>query len=123
MKYLLDTNIAIDFLNGRDELAGLAELLSGAELYASVVTRMELLSYHRLTAEDEPQVHRFLADLTILPLDREVELATIAFRRGARLKLPDSIIAATAWLIKATLVTRDRRLAALDWPGLTTITF
>ncbi len=69
MKYLLDTNIAIDFLNGRDELA------------------------------------------------------TIAFRRGARLKLPDSIIAATAWLIKATLVTRDRRLAALDWPGLTTITF
>lgn len=123
MKYLLDTNIAIDYLNGFEDLAGLPERLSGAELYASQITRMELLSYHRLTAADEPRVYEFLAYLTIIPIDSKVEKATIALRRGARLKLPDAIIAATAWVLDVTLVTRDRRLADLDWPGLRTMTF
>ncbi len=123
MKYLLDTNVIIDFLNGQDELAGLPEILNGAELYASSITRMELLSHHRLAGEDEPKILNFLDDLIILPIDQEVERAAIALRRGARLKLPDAIIAATAWLINATLVTRDRRLAGLAWPGLMTMTF
>ncbi|MDR1051561.1 MAG: hypothetical protein LBP95_10910 [Deltaproteobacteria bacterium] len=59
MKYLLDTNIAIDYLNGLTEFADLSERLSGAEIFASVVTRMELLSYHLLTTEDEPRVQAF----------------------------------------------------------------
>jgi predicted nucleic acid-binding protein len=123
MKYLLDTNIAIDYLNGLTELAELSERLRGAELYASVVTRMELLSYHRLSVEDEPRVQAFLADLSVIPIDQEIERATIALRRAARLKLPDSIIAASAWVADATLVTRDRGLAELNWPGLRTLTF
>lgn len=123
MKYLLDTNIAIDYLNGLPELADLSDRLDGAGLYVSVVTRMELLSYHRLTAENEPHVHAFLSDLTIIPIDLEVEQATIALRRATRLKLPDSIIAATAWVTDAILVTRDGRLAKLKWPGLRTMTF
>ncbi|MDR1166694.1 MAG: hypothetical protein LBO66_12665 [Deltaproteobacteria bacterium] len=54
MKYLLDANVAIDYLNGLPKLAVLSERLRDAELYASVGARMELLSYHRLTFEDEP---------------------------------------------------------------------
>lgn len=123
MKYLLDTNIVIDYLNGLTEFADLSERLSGAEIFASVVTRMELLSYHLLTTEDEPCVQAFLADLAIIPIGPEIERATIAIRRVARLKLPDSIIAATALVADATLVTRDRRLAELNWPGLRTLIF
>ncbi len=64
-----------------------------------------------------------MADLTVLPIDPEVERAAIAIRRGIRLKLPDAIITATAWVINAVLVTRDRRMTELDWPGLKTMTF
>ncbi|MDR1041332.1 MAG: type II toxin-antitoxin system VapC family toxin [Deltaproteobacteria bacterium] len=119
----MDTNIAIDYLNGLSVLTVLSERLRGAELYASVVTRMEFLSYHRLTAEDEPCVQALLAGLNVIPIDPEIERATIALRRAVRLKLPDSIIAATARVADATLVTRDHRLAELNWPGLRTLTF
>ncbi|MDR1051560.1 MAG: PIN domain-containing protein [Deltaproteobacteria bacterium] len=64
-----------------------------------------------------------MADLAIIPIGSEIERATIAIRRVARLKPPDSIIAATALVADATLVPRDRRLAELNWPGLRTLIF
>lgn len=117
-KFLFDTNVVIDFLAGRAGLEDLGLRLAQAERYASVITRMELLSFGGLSAEEEFRVRRFLADLTIVPLDDETERAAIALRRATRLKLPDAIVAATAWVKGATLLTSDGRLLELNWPGL-----
>jgi predicted nucleic acid-binding protein len=48
--------------------------------------------------------------MVVLLLDDQIEAATIALRRRARLKLPDSIIGATAQVHGLTLLTLDERL-------------
>lgn len=117
-KFLLDTNVVIDFLNGRSGLEGLSDRLAEAERCTSVITRMELLSFGRLTAEAEKLVTDFLANLTVISLDDKIEHAAIALRRATRLKLPDAIVAATAWAGGLVLLTSDQQMLNLNWPGL-----
>lgn len=117
-KFLLDTNVVIDFLNGRAGLEGLGDRLAAAERFTSVITRMELLSFGRLTADAEKLVTDFLANLTVISLDDKIEHAAIALRRATRLKLPGAIVAATAWAGGLVLLTSDQQMLNLNWPGL-----
>ena len=41
----------------------------------------------------------------------------VIFRRNTKLKLPDSIIAATSIVLDALLLTDDEHLLKLSWPG------
>jgi predicted nucleic acid-binding protein len=50
----------------------------------------------------------------------EIEQAAIAFRRKTNCKLPDSIIAATAILMEAILLTHDTDLLNCVYDGLKT---
>jgi hypothetical protein len=54
-------------------------------------------------------------------LNRKVENNAIMLRRKTTLKLPDATIAASALAAGATLVSRDKQLLGLKWPGLTVI--
>lgn len=117
-KILLDTNVVIDFLNGHPGLKDLSERLGEVEYFASVITRMELLSFGRLTAEAEKMLNNFLTNLMVITLDDKVEHAAIALRRATRLKLPDAIVAATAWAEGLVLLTSDQQMLNLKWPGL-----
>ena len=116
-KFVLDTNIIIDYLNGQEELRPLSEQIASGIGFVSVITRMELFTFPGLTQEGELRLKSFLADLIVVPLNDEVEQAGIAIRRDTRLKLPDAIVAATAWVKDAVLITRDKRLLDLNWPG------
>jgi predicted nucleic acid-binding protein len=84
------------------------------------ITEIELLSFPRITEEQEARIKRFLAELEIVLLTEEIKRKTIEFRRRANIKLPDSIIAATSITTNATLVTRDKKLLNLSFPGLHT---
>jgi predicted nucleic acid-binding protein len=84
----------------------------------SVITEIELLSFPRITEEQETRIKRFLAELEIVPLTEEIKRKTIEFRRRANTKLPDSIIVATSIATNATLVTRDKQLLKVSFPGL-----
>ena len=117
-KWVLDTNIIIGFINGAEASARLIAERGDAELCASVITRVELLSFHGLPPDEERRVRQFLRHVSVVDFDEQVEAATIAMRRLTQLKLPDAIIAATAVALGAPLFTFDRRLAALEWPGL-----
>ena len=66
-----------------------------------------------------------LSTFTIVPLYDAVKNIAIEIRRSGlpRPKLPDAIVAATAVLLDAALVTQDRKLLALQWPGLHTCAF
>ncbi len=105
---LLDTNVALYLLAGR-----LAQALPSEAAYVSVITEMELLSYPALTAADEAAIRDFLTDVTIVDLNQEIKVSTIALRRTHRLKLPDAIIAATAQHLRAVLLTNDLNLLKL----------
>ena len=116
-KYLFDTNAVVYYLQGRPEWVDFIDHTDMTERTASVITRMELLSYPGISPDEEERIHRFLSDLVVISLSEDIESAAIAIRRTARLKLPDAIIAATALRLKATLLTGDQNLRNLQWPG------
>jgi len=112
VKRLLDTNTVLYLLAGR-----LAEPLIAGEYFVSVITEMELLSYPLIEAEHEGQIQSFLSKVAVVELNSEIKRTAIEIRRVAGLKLPDAIIAATAMVIDAELLTNDRKLQSI--PGIT----
>jgi predicted nucleic acid-binding protein len=103
-KFVLDTNAAINYLNDRISLTD----FSDAEFFVSVITELELFSKPSITPGEEAMISEFLKDnVTIVDLDPRIKEETIAIRRSTRLKLPDSIIAATSIVLGATLLTHD----------------
>ena len=121
-KFVIDTNVIIDYLNGQEDLRPLSKQIASGIGFVSVITRMELFSFPSLTPDGESGLKRFLADLIVVPLNDEIEQASITIRRDTRLKLPDAIVAATAWVKDAILITRDKSLLSVKWPGLKTLT-
>ncbi len=116
-KFLFDTNAVVYYLQGLPEWVAFIDGTAMTVRYASVVTRMELLAFPGITKDEEERIHRFLADLTVMPLDNGIENTAIAIRRTTRLKLPDAIVAATAVSVEAALITGDKNLADFAWPG------
>jgi predicted nucleic acid-binding protein len=97
--------------------------LPKADLFISVITRMEILAKPDHTPESEKAAREFLGELTVVPIIDTIECTAIAIRREAspRPKLPDAIVAATAVVLNAKLLTTDNKLGRLEWPGFTSI--
>jgi predicted nucleic acid-binding protein len=82
----------------------------------SVITEMEMLSYPSLDSRSERQIKAFLSEVVVIGLTREVEERAIQLRRQEHLKLPNAIIAATALVFDAELLTNDKKFQRV--PGL-----
>jgi predicted nucleic acid-binding protein len=108
-RFILDTNIALYHLSGQ-----LQNNLPIGKYFVSVITEMELLSYPSLRSTEEQQIQRFLAQLQILNLTESIKQTAIELHKQNRLKLPDAIIAATAFDLNATLLTNDLKLAQIS---------
>jgi predicted nucleic acid-binding protein len=107
---VLDTNICLYLLNGDRQLA---EMLTDTPLRISQITRMELLSYSGITREELKRVQVFLETWPVEPIHPAIEELAILIRRKHRLKLPDSIIAATAIHLDTPVMTADQRFERL----------
>ena len=105
VRFVLDTNAVLYLLGGR-----LATVLEPGEYYVSVISEMELLSYPDLATNDENQLRAFLASITLVELTAEVKTAAIELRRRHSVKLPDAIVAASALVLGAELLTNDQQL-------------
>ncbi len=119
-KFLLDTNIILGFLKGSPSIVAWVNSLEPESLYASVITRMELLSFHGITPGEEGLIRDFLGLVSVVPLNTDVESIAIALRLESRRKMPDAIVAASAIFLQAVLVTCDRELTNTKFPGLET---
>ena len=119
-RLLLDTNAVLAFLKGQPSMVALLEATGADSLFASVITRMELLSFHGITPDEEKHIREFLNAVSIIPLNTEVEDTAIQLRRVTRRKMPDAVVAASAIVSKAVLVTYDLELAGMVFPGLMT---
>ena len=121
-RYVFDTN-AVIFLTTRDNTIppDLKDALNEAALFISVISEIELLSKPSLLPDEEENLRAFLTErILIIDLTNDVKKETIELRRNTRLKLPDCIIAATAIVLNAILLTADKHLLNLSWPGLKT---
>ncbi len=108
MRWLLDTNVWIDAM--RDELmASRALLVAALDEWCghSAMTRLELLSHSSLSEQDLADWRLLLAQSEEVAISEAVIEEAARLRRTVRLKAPDAIIAATALLQNATLVTQN----------------
>jgi len=105
LRAVLDSNVALYHVND-----SLAEPLPVGEYFVSVITRIEMLSFPKLTTAEENAIHKFLGDNTVIGLNEIVEVQTIELRKRTKLRMVDAIIAATAIVLDATLLTHDATL-------------
>jgi predicted nucleic acid-binding protein len=112
IKYLLDTNMIIGLLKGHDAAIALAEQIELVLEYAGIsqISRMELLGYPKITEEEESAIRLFLQACQICLLDERIEAEATRLRRSGHFKLPDAIVAASAIVSHARLLTLDKNL-------------
>lgn len=103
-KIFLDTNIVLYLLKGNDTLVS---NLDKKELYISIITEMELRSFSNISNQDENLITDFLREYEIIPLSHNIKEEAIRIGKTFNLKLPDSIIAATASVSNIPLITAD----------------
>jgi predicted nucleic acid-binding protein len=118
--FFFDTCAVINLLNQKYDLSSLGIDIDKAQLLTSVIVRMELLSKRGMSNNEERDIFEFLDALTVIPLNETIEKKAIEIRRAASIKLPDSIVAATSIISNAILLTDDKDLLSLSWPGLRT---
>ena len=111
LKYFYDTNVFIDYFSDRLENLDLFDekFIIENEVFISPIVRMELLSHPDITEDEDKLFTELLDNFESVDIDFEVEKETILLRRKYKLKLPDAIIAASAILEDAVLVTNDKK--------------
>jgi len=114
-KYLLDTNAVIEIL--QKENHKLMDLLRDAEwIGISVISHIEFLAFQGISQEDIDLFEQFLKRITILDIlnsDKRLLDQIIQIRLKYKIKLPDSIIIATANINGADLITSDKQLSSI----------
>lgn len=109
MKYLLDTNALVYLQSGQ-----LANGLPVGSYAYSVISEIEVLSWPQMQPEQEVVWRGLLSALHRIDLDVAVREMAIRLRRERKLKLPDAIIAASALVLDATLLSNDEQLLTLS---------
>ena len=72
-----------------------------------MITELELLAYKGITAKEEKVIKEFVAQCKTITINNVVKQETIRIRKAYNIKLPDSIIIATALYLDFPLVTSD----------------
>lgn len=103
-RILVDTNVIIYVLHGNREVAS---LIHSKYAYLSVISELELLSFPKIEKKEEFVIQSFIKEMNLIGLNEVIKRETIRLRRAYGLKLPDSIIAATALYLNCPLITAD----------------
>jgi predicted nucleic acid-binding protein len=104
--YLIDTNVVIDFCNGKLPLEG-RNFLAKVEPEISIITNIELLASKNISNQEYSLLEKFIPISNIYPVGIDLVATSIDIRQNYKLKLADAIIAATAYVHNLTLVTRN----------------
>ncbi len=107
--YTLDTNAIIYYLKGDQRVVSILDVLIKSELplYVSTISEVELFGFPGLTQEENEAINQLLTTVAIISLDSRVARVAGSLRRQYGVKIPDSVIAATALITHTTLVTRN----------------
>jgi predicted nucleic acid-binding protein len=110
-KYLIDTNIFIYLSQGNENIAN---IIQDKDIYISFVTELELLSFKKITGKEEKLISEILSHFKILDLNSSLKKIIIDLRKKYNLKLPDSIILASAKYLGIPFLTSDIRLKKIE---------
>jgi predicted nucleic acid-binding protein len=102
---IFDTNIVIDLFNGVDQAR--VEIESYRVRAISIVTWIEVMA--GVQGQEAKAAREALDDFMVIALTQKIAERAASERRTRRLKLPDTIILATALVAGGVLVTRNTR--------------
>ncbi len=102
---VVDTSLIINLFNG---IADVKELIVNRNLFVSVISEIELLSFPNLIEADKQILKNFLSECYIVDIEPAIKDITIDIRAKYKIKLPDAIIAATAIYFDLPLFTMDK---------------
>ena len=118
-RLIIDTDVAIDYLRDRAEAVAYLDNLTDEQLL-SAVTVAELYSGVR-DGDERTALDAFVAAFEIVPIDTPIGVQGGLFRRdffkSHNVGLADALIAATAVVRQATLVTLNKK----HFPMLATV--
>ena len=103
---LIDTNVISRYFNDNLE-EDLILLLETSNFKIFVITRIELLAWEKYNQNQLDIINDFISNCEVIALDEKIILKTIEIRKKYKIKLPDAIIAASAIVFGATLISLD----------------
>jgi predicted nucleic acid-binding protein len=114
-KYLIDTNAVIDYLGTKFPVLGMDFMNSVIDAVPniSVITKIEVLGF-KAPEQHYKILSDFINDAYVLDMTDNVVETSIEIRKTHKTKLPDAIIAATAFAFGYTLITNNEK----DFIGL-----
>jgi len=115
VKAVFDTNILIDYLNG--VRAAKKELSRYSSRQISIITYIEVMVGSQNESEEQA-LRGFLSSFEVLELTAKVANEAISIRKQTRLKIPDSIVYATARTQGCILVSRNTKELKREWPDI-----
>jgi predicted nucleic acid-binding protein len=107
---LLDTNVFIYMMEDNFDL----NKLGADSLYVSIITKIELLGKKDIDINEVRQIQQELRKVFVIKLDDNIENMAIKVKQHRHVKVPDSLITATAITANLTLVTADVKLAKVE---------
>ena len=108
-QYLIDNNVISNYFlaNFSENAIYFVSEIIDQTPSVSVITEIEALSWHAPDVMYEIIIKEFIENANILPLSKEVVAECVKIRRNIKIKTPDAIIAATAFVYGFTLITSD----------------
>lgn len=112
---VLDTNIVLYLLNGDRVLSG---MLYQKKLYISFISQLELFGFRGITTQQQIEISKFIQDCIVIDINEEIKNEVISLRKATKLKLPESIVLATARYLSLPLITSDADYKATGFPEI-----
>lgn len=109
MKCLIDTNIIIDHLRGDNCATNFLMQVERGQIKAliSVITEYEILASRSISNKEMSIIKKVLKLLPSRSITSALVRKAVYFHRTYGIDVIDALIAATAWITKTTLITRN----------------
>lgn len=114
MRYVFDTNILIDYLNGFSSAIDILEQCQNPTI--SRITWIEVMV--GTNEQNKQSTEQFLALFDIIDISKDIARQSVKIRQTKRIKLPDAIILATANHLNLPLVSRNTKDFSADEPNI-----
>ncbi len=102
---LLDSNIII--YSALEENEYIREFIEGISPFASEISKIEVLGYHKLSSDTKDFFEALFNTFTTLPVSDQVVEKAVELRQTRKLSLGDSVVAATALVHNIELLTNN----------------
>jgi len=120
-RLMLDTNVIIDTLNNKIDLLAFLDSLGECVVFINPIVAIEVLAKSGMSEHEESLARTLLDSFKWAEIDKNTCETAIQIRRDKNLRLPDALIAASAIVLNATVLSNDSHLRDYQRTGYTAL--